>query len=397
MWKVGPGGKLFLVLVGIGVLAYSSDRYLGRARLFRLLGLRREPPVVLTPIDFPAGSSSPVGDLALVPTRPLRVAAAPRASAASLLLAAGGVGLRREGVSSKSYGLDLDITLANEEGPLTQPLLKGGDLGGLDAAVISVDRLAQLNATLRDARLKAVLLVARSRGNEAIAADATVNQIAGLRGKRIAVAPGSPARFFLMWSLAQALISPSHVQLIPTSSPTEAARMLREGQAEAAAGLTPEVGAAAKGRGGRVLTTSADAPHLAAHVLVMRADLLARFPDAGRRLVMALLDSADSMAHDPTEAAQLISLHVPQVGEPFEALRNEATASLSDNLAFFGVRGDCPVRFDELYTSAAQLWLKLGEPADNSPPHTARDLAPLLAAQGAAGPSAADAGITIRR
>jgi ABC-type nitrate/sulfonate/bicarbonate transport system substrate-binding protein len=385
MLKLGPGGKLLLILVGVSILAYTGDRYALEGRAFEQLRLFRRPPLQLTSGDFPPGAAAPVGDLVSMPLRPLRLLAVPRGSAAALLLAAGGPGLHKEAPAVRAYGIDLDLALVPDERALAQSLALGGDRGGADAGVVTVDRLAQLRATARDAKLKAVLLLSRSRGQEAVAGAAGVDQIGALQARRVAVPASSPARLFLYWSLSQALLSPSALTLVPVGTSAEAARLLREGRVDAAAGSLADLSVAAKERGGRVIATTADAPHLVQSVLAVRSDVTARYPDAVRRLVRALLDAQESAVRDPTEAARALGASAPQLGDPFDALKADPPATLFDNLAFFGIRGDCPVRYEELYASAASLSQKLGEPADQGLAADSRELGPLLSASVAVG------------
>jgi ABC-type nitrate/sulfonate/bicarbonate transport system substrate-binding protein len=186
----------------------------------------------------------------------------------------------------------------------------------------------------------------------------------------------------LLWSLTQALLSPADVLIVSAASPAEAVRLFREGRVDAAAGTVTDLAATARDRGGRIIASTADSPHLIATVLVVRSDLLARFPDAVRRLTRAVLDSSEGMAQEQTDAARLLSASAPQLGDPFEALHLDAPATRAENLAFFGIEGDTPVRYDELFTSAAALWRKLGEKADNGLPADSRELGPLIAAGG---------------
>ncbi|MGC4116602.1 MAG: hypothetical protein QM765_18930 [Myxococcales bacterium] len=163
-------------------------------------------------------------------------------------------------------------------------------------------------------------------------------------------------------------------------SSADAARLLREARVDAAAGAASDLIGPARERAGGLIATSADAPQLIATVLVVRAEFLARFPDAVRRIVRAQLDAADTISREPGEAARLLSASAPQLGDPFEAIKSDPPAVLLDNLAFFDIKGDAPVRYEELYKSAAELWRKLGEPADSNLPADTREMGPLMAA-----------------
>ncbi len=384
MVKFGAGGKLMAVLLGLAILGYASDRYLGRRRVLHRLGLVKDPPVALSTADFPPGAAAPVGDLVAVPPRPLRLATLPRGASAALLMTAGGPGLHRDSPSARAFGLEIELSLPADEAALAEALAKGGDRGGIDGAVLSVDRLAQLRKMLPEARLRSVLLLSRSRGHDALASAPSIEQIGALKGKKVAVCTGTPARYLLYWALSQANLTTADVELVQATSSADAARLFQEGRVEAAAALQSDLAGPVKERAGRLLSSTADAPHLIADLLVLRSDLIARYPDAARRAVRSLLESAESLRAEPTEGARLLAQFVPSLGDPFEALKTAPPALLTENLAFFGLRGDAPVRYDELFASAASLWKKLGEPSEAGQPADTRDLGPLLAASAAA-------------
>ena len=99
-----------------------------------------------------------------------------------------------------------------------------------------------------------------------------------------------------------------------------------------------------------------------------------------RRLVRAILDGAEVVNRAPTAGARLLAALAPQLGDPYEAIKSDPPSLLADSLAFFDVRGDTPVRYEELFKSAADLWKKLGEPADSGLAADTRELGPLLSA-----------------
>ena len=53
----------------------------------------------------------------------------------------------------------------------------------------------------------------------------------------------------------------------------------------------------------------------------------------------------------------------PSLGDPREAIRGEPPATLRENLAFFGIAGQAPVTYDELFQSAAALEARPAEVA----------------------------------
>src|SRR5512147_1980377 len=142
-WRRKTGLYLFLALllaVG-GWLAASRVGLLDRAsrRLFPAL----EKTGALSPGDFPAGVTAPGGDIASVPLRPTLLGFTPRGSAASLLLATGGVGTDAQGMPAgllrTGYSLDARAVVFARSGELRKALQDGAERGGVDMAALSVD------------------------------------------------------------------------------------------------------------------------------------------------------------------------------------------------------------------------------------------------------------------
>jgi ABC-type nitrate/sulfonate/bicarbonate transport system substrate-binding protein len=364
----GPGLVLFLVLVALAGSWVGASRLgyldLWQAKLFP----RSIAPVRLSTGDFPAGVAAPVGNIASVPLRPTLIGFTPRGSASALLLATGGATLPDQapvepppthGLLRTSYALDARAVLYGREVDLGDALAQGAERGGVDMAILGVDRLADWAARLRDASPRTVLLVGRSRGQDALAA-VGVEELSGLRGKRIAAHTEGSAWYFSLWLLARAGMTNRDVRWVELPSTLDAGRALREGRADAAVGLREDLELAVRDRQGTMLSTTVDAPHLIASVLVVRGDFAARYPDAVRRVIRGLLDAGASVIRQPEPAARLLGDLAPYLGDPIEAIRAAPPSTLADNLAFFGLSGEAPVTYDELYQSAGALFVKLG-------------------------------------
>ncbi len=389
----GTGLLLFagLLLLGAGYALASRLGYLDRLQA-RLFPQTREA-VRLSPGDFPAGVAAPVGDLASVPLRPTLIGFTPRGSSAALLLAAGGATQPEalaepppaEGLLKTGYALDARAVVYARDEELRRALGFGAEAGGVDMAAVSVDRLAAWWPLLRDAAPRTVLLLGRSKGQEALAA-VGVKELTGLRGKRVGVYPQSSSHYFTLWLLARAGLRVTDVSWVDLPSTLDAGRALREGRVDAAAGLWGDVELAARDRGGSVLATTVDAPHLVATVLVVRGEFAARYPDAVRRVLRGLLDSAAAVEKAPSRAARLLGEVAPYLGDPTSAIESAPPATLADNRAFFGLSGEAPVTYDELFQSAGALYKKLNRTQAVPDAEDTRDLGALKYVSEARGP-----------
>ena len=191
-----------------------------------------------------------------------------------------------------------------------------------------------------------------------------------LKGHRLAVATGSSGQYFAVWLLMRAGLGMHDVRWVDLPSALDAGLALREGRADAIVGLRGDVEGATADRGGKLLATTADAPHLVATVLVVRGEFAARYPDGVRRIIRGLLDAAAATLRDPVPAARLLGEVAPSLGDPREAVHGEPPATLRENLAFFGITGQAPVTYEELFQSAAALEARI---ATSPPPPAAED------------------------
>ncbi len=378
-------GFVFLLVLGLLAAAYVIGSRFGyverlQARYFP----RLQRGARLSAGDFPAGVAAPVGELASIPLRPTLIGFTPRGSSAALLLATGG-GRSADpeqkerasgGLLKLAYSMEAKAIVFAREEELRKALAFGAENGGVDMAALSVDRLAQWWTLLRDASPRAVLLLGRSHGQEALAA-VGVQHLSELRGKRIAAHSQGSAYYFALWALSRVALSIHDVKFVELGSALDAGSALREGRADAAAGYLADVELAARDRGGKVLATTADAPHLISTVLVARGEFAARYPGALRRILRGLLDAGASVRRDPTGGARLLGEVAPYLGDPVEAIRIAPPADLKENLAFFGLSGESPVTYDELFQSAAALFVKIGRATGLPPAEDTRDVAAL--------------------
>jgi ABC-type nitrate/sulfonate/bicarbonate transport system substrate-binding protein len=353
-----------LVLAAVGSTVAAQLGWLDRAR-DRLYG--RAPR--LSPGDFPAGVMAPVDDVVRIPTRALVIGLVPRGSNAALLWAAGDA--ERVGLFRAAYAIDVKVQRFEREEELRKALIAGGENGGVDLAALPVSSIAMSASLLRDAAPRVVMLLGRSRGAEVVAGKG-MTALQQLVGKRIGVEDRGSSWYLLLWSLSRVGLSLRDVQLVPLEDSYSAGAALARKDIDAVAGFVGDVQPALQATGATQLTSTADAPHLVATVLVTRGDFAARYPDAIRRVIRGVLDANGQVLKDRTEAARVLGTVMPQLGDPMEAIGAAPPATLAENLAFFGIADEAPVTYAELFKSAAELNQKLfGAPKALEPEDTA--------------------------
>jgi hypothetical protein len=103
-------------------------------------------------------------------------------------------------------------------------------------------------------------------------------------------------------------------------------------------------------------------------------------------VLRGLLDAAQAVERDPTLGTRLLGEVAPYLGDPKDALQRAPPADLRDNLSFFGLLGEAPVTYDELFRSSAALSIKLGKLGEAPEPEETRNLGALRYVAEARGP-----------
>lgn len=353
----------FLALAGASVAAVRLG-YVERLR-DRIYG---RPPR-LTAGDFPAGVMAPIDDVVRIPTRPLVIGLVPRGSSAPVLWAAGDA--ERPGLFRAGYAIDVKVQPFTREDDLRKALISGGENGGVDLAALPVSSVAMSASLLRDASPRVVMLLGRSRGHEMLVGK-NLTALQQLAGKRIGVEDRSSAWYLVLWSLSRLGLSLRDVKLVPLDTAYSAGAALQREDLDAVAGFKGDV----EGKG-TTLSSTADAPHLTATVLVTRGDFAARYPDAIRRVIRAILDANAQSLKDATGPARALGETAPQLGDPLEAIAQAPPATVRDNLGFFGIAEEAPVTYFELFNSAEALNRKLFNAPPGPEAEDTVDLGPL--------------------
>lgn len=364
-WLLGS----FLVLLAVSSVVAAE---LGWVEKLRLRIHPRAPR--LTAGDFPAGVMAPIDDVTRIPTRPLVIGLVPRGSTSPVLWAAGDS--ERVGLFRAGYAIDVKVERFRRDDDLRKALIRGGDNGGVDMAALPVSSLAMSASLLRDSAPRVVLLLGRSRGHEVVVGK-NITSLQGLAGKRIGVEDRSSAWYLLLWSLSRVGLSMRDVKLVPLDDAYSAGTALRRDDIDAVAGFKGDMESAIRELNAKELSSTADAPHLTATVLVTRGDFAARYPDALRRVIRGVLEANAQTLKDRTDTARALGTLAPQLGDPMEAIAAAPPATLKENLAFFGISDEAPVTYAELFTSAEALNRKLFAAPPGPEAEDTVDLGPL--------------------
>jgi len=94
-------------------------------------------------------------------------------------------------------------------------------------------------------------------------------------------------------------------------------------------------------------------------------------------VLRGLLEAGNTVAKDPVGGARLLGQVASYLGDPAQAVAANPPADLMENLSFFGLQGEAPVTYDELFQSALALYEKFSPEGRSVSAEDTRELGPL--------------------
>lgn len=304
-------------------------------------------------------------------TRPIRVNVVPWYGYAGLYYMNGGMTASTESRFYKEYGILVDISLSTEI-PTQVEQWKAGeaDLMWSTADAFPIDA-----SGIKSFSPQIVLQSDWSRGGDAIVVTRGIDKVSDLRGKKVAVAFGTPSHTFLYWILNSSGLDWSDIQVAKYSTAEEAAKVFKAGQVDAAVVWSPDDKiCVSKVPGAKVFKSTKTATHIIADIFYAKKDWLASNNKTAQALVEGWIKANGLIGSDPVakaEAAKIMAaaMNVP-VEDAVEGLGNVRLTTHGDNLNFFGLNSQYKgVTGSDLYDKMTRVYSSMGL-ADNPPSWT---------------------------
>ncbi|HEY0882682.1 MAG TPA: phosphate ABC transporter substrate-binding/OmpA family protein [Archangium sp.] len=383
--KLTPFGKLFIVLVALGVIGFVGwKKYGDQLRAWSGASTTtpdgKKPDGDVTKDDFNAvnqgltdaprdgnvqvnGGATPGTQML---NRPLKVGINTWAGHAPGIVANGGM---KPGAASslykKKYGLDVEFVLLEDPSAKLAAFIKGD----IDIMWDTVDSFAREASELKEKGLKARSIIQEdwSRGGDGIVSLKTIKSVEDLKGKRIASTKFTPSHWLLLFLLSQSGLSPQdraeiEKNIVFTAEAPQAAAMFKAGKVDAAVTWEPDLSGAVAARENEahILVSTTSATNVIADTLVARQDLIDQAPGAVQAFVSGWFDAISVMKEDPQSTNQLIADALKLTADDVSGmLSGLKLTSYADNALFFGLSGP-KAYFDSLFNGAFVIWRKKG-------------------------------------
>jgi NitT/TauT family transport system substrate-binding protein len=232
----------------------------------------------------------------------------------------------------KGFFGDLEVNLQRiEEVPSIRAGVARGDL---EAYLATPDIALDTNSKPPGV---AVWAIDESAGGDGVVVAGNIQDLAGLKGKKVAAEPGLPPNFVLLYLLYQNGLSGKDVQFRDMST-QNAAAAFTSGAVDAAGIYEPYLSTAIKQRkGSRIVISSAQTPGMIVDLIFARDDVISSRSQDVSKLIEGWRKAMAFIKSNPDEANDIMakSFNLP-VNEFKDIVGGIRWLDLQDNLQLFG-------------------------------------------------------------
>ncbi len=209
--------------------------------------------------------------------------------------------------------------------------------------------------------LVCVLALDDSRGGDGVLATKDIQTIADLKGKSVAVLPGSISHFYLMVLLKEAGLGEADIQIVDLSA-EDAAQAFSLQEVDAAVTNDPFLAQAKSAAHGHLLTDTTAQPGLLVDCLMTRADVFDDRKDDFQALARAWDAAVRYVEAHPDEANEIMARHLGGGLDPAafgDTLKGVGFYDAARNRDYFGTPNH-PGPIYQTMQQAIDVWSSIG-------------------------------------
>lgn len=262
----------------------------------------------------------------------------------------------------QEYGLLVEFVL-NDDFVSSREAFKSG---AVDVLWTTADAFPVEAAGMASLSPKVIFQADWSRGGDVIVARRGIASINDIRGKKVAVAFGTPSHTFLIQSLKAADIPYESIEIVEAPSAIDAASYFKAGKVDAAVVWSPDDADCLKNvPGSSALVSTRAASNIIADVFISKQEFIDAHPKAIKALVEGWMKGAAEVNRDPAAKAKAAEILAAGLNQPVDfcaqAIGNVRLATYGDNVDFFDLNGSFKgVRGEDLYTQMTDAYRKIG-------------------------------------
>ena len=268
-------------------------------------------------------------------------------------------------IYKKKYGLDVKFVLLEDPTQKLNAFIKGD----IDIMWDTVDSYAREASVLaeRGFAAKSILQEDWSRGGDGIVSLNTLKSVEDLKDKKIACTQYTPSHWLLLFLLSQSGLTPAEraaieKNIVWVNEAPLAAAAFKSKQVDAAVTWEPDLSAAVAARPdeAHILVSTTAATNVIADTLVARQDLVDKAPRTVQDFVAGWFDAIGAMKEDPDGSNRVVGTSLKLAPEDVSGmLSGLKLTGFGDNANFYGLSGP-RAHFDALFNGAFIIWRKKG-------------------------------------
>jgi NitT/TauT family transport system substrate-binding protein len=273
----------------------------------------------------------------------------------------GGFKASKESKFYTEYGQLVEFKLIDDFNA-SREAWKSGDIDVL--GFVTIDEFTTEINGLKEFEPQVIGQIDWSRGGDAIVVRRGINQVADLKGKKIAVAPMTPSHTLLLWLMDAGELGWGDVQIIPVANGIDAADLFKKQQVDAAVMWSPDdQDCVAKIEGSKVLVSTKKASNIIADVWLAKKATVDERTAALKAFIEGALKGNGRVNADANARKEAAGFLADGFNQPLDfcatAISNARLATLGDNQNFFDINGTYPgVTGEKLYAKMAQAFAR---------------------------------------
>jgi len=263
------------------------------------------------------------------------------------------------------YGVPIEISVIED----FESSLAAWKADKVDIVCNTADVLSVVFPNIMPLEPRVIMQIDWSRGGDVVVANSSIKTVADLKGKRVAVAFGTPSQTLLLWVLSAGGLRYSDISVVKAPTAIDAATYFKEGKVDAAVIWSPDDQDIIQNvAGSHILKSTKEASNTIADIFYAKASFIQSHQKEVKAFVEGWLKAAAEINENPsakTEATALMSKHFNQP-EAVMNLNNVRLATYGDNSDFFNISGTYTgIKGEDLYekttTEIPQIALVFGE------------------------------------
>lgn len=260
----------------------------------------------------------------------------------------------------KEYGIEVEFIILDD----FEASRNAWKAGEVDLLWVTADAFPTETQALIDGGYdpRIVFQADWSRGGDAIVTNHSINSVRDLKGKKVAVALGTPSHSFLLLMLQADELEYTDIIVVGVKSAVDAASSFKNGAVEAAVVWSPDDQDCLRTvTGSKILKSSKEAPFIIADCFFAKEEFIGQHQKELTGLVEGWLKGAAEINSNQEAKEKAVKILAEGLNIDVElackSIDNVRLTTFGDNINFFNLNGDYKgVKGEDLYTKMGRLY-----------------------------------------